>query len=184
MQKDRKDRLGRQAMKAAAVVGILALINAACGNSTSPNDANSASTCKVTLSGAVTGTYSCVTAMALNHTADTVDMGVTATISQTEQFNLGLKFPGAALTTGTWTSSTDGAAGAVVVSNIPKVWDAKRGDPPDQGTFSITITGTGSQVTGNTGDVAYLNTHGFADAMLPAIVASGASGTVTAHVTW
>ncbi len=168
---------------AAVVGGVLALANAACSTSTSPNDANSSATCKVTLSGAITASYSCETAMGLNHTADTVYMGVTST-DAARAFSLGLKFPGSALSTGTFTSSTDGAAGAVVEAQVPKVWDAVRGDPPDQGTFSITITGTGSTVTGHTGDVAYLNTHGSADATMPAIASSGASGTVTAHVSW
>lgn len=184
MENKRNGKWGRMAMTAGILGGILALANAACGTSTSPNDANSAATCKVTLSGAVTGTHGCVVAMGLNSTTDTVDMGVSAAISQTEQFSLALKFPGTALTAGTFTSSTDGAAGAVVESQIPKVWDAVRGDPPDQGTFSITISGTGTPVTGNTGDVGYLNTHGSADATMPAIASSGATGTVTVHVTW
>lgn len=183
MQNDRKGRPGRLAVTAGVICGVLALANAACGNSTGPETGSSKS-CSAVVTGAVSASYPCLTAMVLDTDDGTVGMGIASNDGNPASFNFAFKVPGGALTAGTFNSSTDGASGTAVESQVPHVWDATIGNVPDQGTLSITITDIGSAVTGNSGAKAWINTHGHASATMPAVSVTGATGTVTASVSW
>jgi hypothetical protein len=55
---------------------------------------------------------------------------------------------------------------------------------PDQGSFALNISSPGPTVAGTNGALAYTEAHGSLSAMMPAITGSGASGSVTAQVTF
>ena len=154
-----------------------------------PQDGASAQSCTYTLSGAISATGSC-TATAAFDTSSGTNPGLGFDITGTSaEFNFGSNLSAsndfAALETYDQTNVVNAAA-EVLQGNPPLTWEATvhntNGDP-DQGSFSLHITDTGTTLTSN-GNSVWTAPHGSLDATLPAVTASGASGTVTAHVTF
>ena len=95
---------------------------------------------------------------------------------------------GASLQTGTFTSANVKSAGSTVQTGsgaATKVWAQyyKQNGLADQGSFSLTISDTGSQITASSG-AAWPSPHGSFTGTLKPATSSGASGDVTLNVTF
>jgi hypothetical protein len=94
----------------------------------------------------------------------------------------GVSFPGKPAVK-TYTQTAAGSQSAVTVNQSPKLWIAVvGGNSPTQGSYTLTVTKV-TQVSTNTSGIGYL-VHGTLDAKLPAVAGTGASGSVTLHVTF
>jgi len=155
----------------------------ACGN---PNPSG-VSMATVTLSGGVTGNANTTVAAATEasgvgfalstSTGDpTVDVAIVLTTST--------------LQTGSYTESSSSVSKAgITVSHAsmtpPLTWAvfARESGSPDQGTFTLDITSTGSAITGSSG-MAWPDVHGNLTATLEPVTGTGADGSTTLAVTF
>jgi hypothetical protein len=163
----------------------LLLTVAACGGSTDPAGGQSNS-CTATLSGAVTASN--VVCFANAGTDGNGSSNGAVAFSFTQPTGLivvaGVKTLGTP-TTRTYANTDANANGAceVTQSNNGQLWAAVAGgsSPPPQGTYSLTLSSMGNEVTNPDGGPgnAFLSVHGTLNCTMPAFTATGASGTVT-----
>ena len=168
----------------AAVLG-LALV--ACGgssDSTSKKDgsaAGPAGPCTITLSGEVKGTVSCTVAVIYDGQKDTTGFGLT--VQQSEPGASAYVTVSGPAKTGTFTDASCvdcSISASAKAGNPPPTW-AMQLTPTKQGSFSVTIDSLGTGSKGPNGGVAYPDPHGSANAVLPALQDTGATGTVNLH---
>jgi hypothetical protein len=172
-----------------AAAALIAL--AACSTTSIPGVTTGQNNCKVTLSGAISGTFNCVSAPTggydsnNNKAAIAVVVGNASSASNTApNINIGIGWPGQ-MSTGTYHQSDTGAQGGAAVTGTSSAsWLASsaNGSNPAVGTYTLNLTGTDSIAGGASGAAYYV--HGTVDGTLPAITNSGATGTVTLHATF
>jgi hypothetical protein len=154
---------------------LAALALAACGGNANnlTNDASG------TMSGAVSGTATCGPPLAVYASQGNYSgVAFSCSIGSNGDGGPNISFSGN-LAAGTWTQSN--SIGSISVTQGTQSWMATSGSSP-AGTWTLTITSVGGQVSSNPGATGYL-VHGSIDATLPAVTSTGASGTVTAHFT-
>lgn len=170
-------------MKRLALLSVAAIM--ACGGSSVTDAPSVNANGTLTLSGAVTGTYTGTNAVGA-YNSSTNQGGVTMSLSQppaSPTFSMAFVFNGAPSTI--HYKNTDGASqGAVIVfGSNNAVWlatDASAGSI--QGTYDLAVTSLSTIATAN-GGTSYA-VHGTLDATLAAGAATGATGTVTLHMTF
>ncbi len=171
-------------MRVRAIV-VLAVVGALGCNKTETAPSGISSSCSVTLSGAVSGTYNCQPATTLWSSSDNrggFSFGVTASgtrplISATV---LWLNQP-----TVTSYTNADSAAEAqiTVTTSANQTWQAAVGQgAAATGSYTLTFTSV-VQNGANAGGMAY-SADGTLNATLPAVTASGASGVVIITATF
>jgi hypothetical protein len=161
-------------------------MNADCGGSpTSNSNGGGGTACTVTLSGAVTSQYDC-SAPAVGSYASGKNQGAIgvsvnpATNGQPPTIEIAVAFPGQ-LSSGEHANTDAGAKGGATLQVGTQFWAAVVGSTSDQGSYSLTISSTGTAVTAANGDKAYLGVHGTLDATMPPVAGSGSTGNVTLH---
>ena len=165
----------------------LAVLAAACGGSS--NTVGSQGNCTASLSGAVTASGVTCTAVAGTDTngSGTGAIGITFVSTGGPSATVAVKTTGTP-TTKTYANTDSDANGACqVTQSNNQFWVAAAGTPTsNQGTYSVSITGLGNEVTnpdGGPGNV-FLSVHGTANCTMPAIAGTGATGTVTLTATF
>jgi hypothetical protein len=151
-----------------------------------PRDLATASKCSVTLSGPVSGTYSCTTTILYTAGSDLGLLNLQASTSALSQFSLIAQHPGVPAS-GTWVSSDTGSKATMIVQQnssggVPATWTCSIGNGSDQGNYTVhlaidkcsVITGNDKTCTGS----------GQLSATLPALAATGASGDLTVTATF
>jgi hypothetical protein len=166
------------------VAALAALLASAC----SPGQI-SGSVCGATLAGAVPlTTVSCTATVGRDATPD--GLGLINILLDAAGFYQGafsVTTP-ATPTTTTYASTDPGASGNCLVyphSGQP-IWGAGVGGPPDQGSYSLSLTTLAGAVPypdGGTG-LNYSVVHGSANCTMPPVAGSGATGTVTMNATF
>jgi hypothetical protein len=142
--------------------------------------------CIITLSGAVTGTFSCIptTLYAPNSNLGGPVLAVTMP-SPLMQVEATITRPGMP-TSGTWTQNDSGAQSALAVQEgglPPPSWICNvGGTSTPEGTYTMDIT-VGAGSPGPSGGTVYFAT-GTIDATLPFVMDTGASGVVNMHATF
>ncbi len=156
-----------------AAVGVIAW---GCGGNSSPTSSNhnNTTTCGVTLTGAVTGSYTC-TAVLAAQSGDSCAVG--CEIQGTPTIEIGVEFLGT-MHTGTFKNTDAGEIGGVEVVSGASQWVASDGTGQDQGTYTLIITSLGTSISAN-GQTAWPSVHGSLTASCPAVPGTSASGTVT-----
>jgi hypothetical protein len=141
------------------------------------------SQCTITLTGAVTGTFTCTNVTTYDAGSNTAAMAlVVNTPAPLQQLTVAVSKPGMPMT-GAWSSSDAGAKGGVAVqqmpvNNIPPTWTASTGNGgANTGSWSANVTVT------NNGGGAYTST-GTLTATLAAANGTGAMGAVNLSATF
>ena len=163
------------------------LLLAACGGTGLTTIAGQSSSCTVTLSGALTGTYDCKPATAA-WSSSSSQGGFAFNVSQAGSapaISLAIGWPGEPKT-GTYANTDAGAQGAVSVQ-IPSGasaghWVAAAGSGSAQGSYSLKFTSVSNTLSAS--NVKAYSTEGTLDATLPAVSGTGATGTITQHATF
>jgi len=180
-------RLAKRGTMNRSILAATTLALAACGGSgIGPGGTiGSSNGCSITLSGAVTGTFDCKTAVVAWDSAKNEGFYAfsVAEAGATPQIAVAISFPGEPHS-GTYASSGTGVTGAIIVStsSSSNLWEASKDSTSAQGTYSLKFTGVSTTYSTASGK-AY-NTAGSLDATMPAASGSAATGTVTAHVTF
>ena len=162
---------------------------AACGGNpdhgASDGGGGSGSGCTVTLSGAISATAPCTPSGAYGPKSNTLGFAISneGTSSSFRSFHFSIQLPGTSLQTGTFTSANSAKAATIVSGNAStQIWGQYfNSSRADQGTFSLTLTSTGSEVDSG-GDKAWPYAHGSLTAMLAP--SGSASGAVDVSVTF
>jgi hypothetical protein len=174
-----------------ALGGLLVLLVAGCGGSSNmSNDAGSDMTgpgfgsCTMTLSGAVSGTFTCAVGSVFSvadHSGG-VSFSV-ASPAPLQAITASITRPGM-VTTGTWTQGDAGASSGLAVMQggvPPPSWVASAGSQ-NMGSYTLNLTAATVIATVNTG-TSY-DVHGTLDATLPAEQGSGGTGSVMMHASF
>jgi hypothetical protein len=144
--------------------------------------------CMVTVSGAATGSFPCQVAILYSGANDLASVTISASMpAGYQQVSLTAQRPGMPMS-GTWTNSDSGAKAAMIVQqsggSVPPSWICSIGNGMDSGSYSLPLTiasctligdGTADQVCKGTGSLS---------AMLPFVMGTGATGTVTVNATF
>jgi hypothetical protein len=168
----------------AAVGLVLGLLATACssGNGTNPG------TCSLTVTGGLTVSGSCTAAAAVTgNTNGKVAFAVAANPSGSI-ISLLVTLDQTSLQTGTYGSASGTnvvSAGSEVFGSNGDEWAQFFNEPPvpDQGSFTLTISSTGSEVQSGA-DATWPDPDGSLTVVLAPQPASGATGTVTVQVTF
>lgn len=169
----------------AAVLGLAFVACGGSSDSTSKTDGSAAAgpagPCTITLSGEVKGTVSCTVAVIYDGQKDTTGFGLT--VQQSEPGASAYVTVSGPAKTGTFTDASCvdcSISASAKAGNPPPTW-AMQLTPTKQGSFSVTIDSLGTGSKGPNGGVAYPDPHGSANAVLPALQDTGATGTVNLH---
>jgi hypothetical protein len=140
--------------------------------------------CTLTASGAVSASQSCGTSQyRAAFSASKGSFGLILTSppgTVAPLINVAVEFPGEAHT-GHFSSSDPGAAGGATITQNIAAWIASTGSTT-QGVFFLNLSSVAAPISTNDGK-AY-EVHGNFTATLPAIMSSGANGTVTLIATF
>ena len=154
---------------------VVSFLSMACSGPAAPDGPpnGGAAACTVTISGAVTANKSCI--VAATHDDQGLHFGIETTDGT---FALASDLPGSSLQTGTFAA----ASTTKTVSTVDQgtaVWAEfyQDGQHPNQGDASFTLSDTGTEVTGQSGN-AWTGEHGTLSATL-APADQFATGTVT-----
>ncbi|MGZ6142068.1 MAG: hypothetical protein ACXWLM_01960 [Myxococcales bacterium] len=166
------------------ILAAASLALAACGGSTTTTPGQSSS-CTVTLSGGLTGTYDCkpaTTAWASSNNQG----GFAFTVAQagtTPQITVAIGMTGEPAA-GTYTTTTSGVSSGISVNTgsgaAAQYWVESSGGGTTLGTFTLTFTSVSNAVTAPNGK-AY-DGEGTLDATVPA--ATGGGATISLHATF
>jgi len=157
-------------------LALLGLALAGCGGADDSGDDSGGGSCSITLSGAVTATLECTSAVLYDEGVDAVLFGLTVQQSMpTAGANVLVAVPAE---TGTFTDADciDCLFAAYTDVADGPAW-AMQTMPTMQGSFSVTIDSLGEASSAD-GTTAYPYAQGSATAVLPAVEGSGATGTV------
>jgi len=131
---------------------------AACGGTSALTNPGQSSSCSVTLSGGVTGTFDCKPATTVWSSADN-QSGFTFSVPQTgsgPQITVAVGMTGEPHS-GTYSNSTAGVSGGATVQtgsgSTAQYWLATAGSGGSQGTFSLVFSSVNNAVTGASGKV-------------------------------
>ncbi len=166
-------------VKTGMVVAGAALAALSCDKSATPLYPGVSSFCTVTLSGAVTGTYNCRSASVVWSSADSTGTfafvvsasgtapGIAVTVSWPNE-----------PTTRTYANSDSAAAAVLAVVATGQTWQASvGGSSAAAGSYALVFTSVVNNLREQNGNL--YATEGTLTASLPAVAASGATGTVT-----
>lgn len=126
---------------------LFAIACAACGDggssTTNPDAGGTGTTCQATLSGAVTGTFSCLITLSYTAQNDRTSFGFSVPMPAPENMINGVATrPGMPSATETWTQTDATGTGAFFVQStgIPaQSWIASSGSSVNQGSYSLTF---------------------------------------------
>lgn len=164
---------------ALAATVLCAAAFAACGDSNDDGGGNGA--CTVALTGAVTGSVTCTTAVGAYTTITNQSAVSLLTTGTAPGMALSVAFTGT-LHTGAFQSNAVGALGGITVTNGNSTWFATPTAGSTSGSFTVNLT-TVTAISTTAQGTAY-TIHGSIDATLPALAGSGTTGTVTVHATF
>jgi hypothetical protein len=157
-----------------------------CGGTTPVAKRPDAANCKITLSGAISGTATCAAIGGSNSITNQSSVSITATapIAGAMTATITMAFDGG-MKAATFSDLNTTQYGAIVTEptnagQAPNVWAVSPN--PKQGSISLTINSS-SVYVGSGGATAYF-VHGTATATLQPQAASGAVGTVTLTATF
>jgi len=145
--------------------------------------------CAFTLSGSYAASGTCTVTAVYNASspssppglgieiaAGSTEFNFSSKLSSTNNFTDGQSYnQGNVVTAGAETLNGT-AAWQIVIHNVNGM--------PDQGSFALTISSTGSAITATDGSMEWMSPHGTLAATMPADSGSTATGTVTAQVTF
>ncbi len=159
-----------------------ALCAAGCGGGNDTITQN----CTLTLSGAVTATATCTAVAA--YSSSNAQLGFAIAVQGTptgfQSFAFALQIPGNSLAATTYTTANSTKAGTSVLGTGSMTWaEFFNEGVADQGSFSATISSTGSEIDSGS-DKAWAAPHGTFTATLAAVTGTGATGTVNASATF
>lgn len=168
---------------------LIVALFAACGG-TSPS--GTTNNCSITLSGAMTGTYTCQSLAGFDSSSNQGRVTVTGIAATggapTASINIEWTVVGDNTAGSVVTNATTGSAGGVLIIGVGSVsgqWETvnagSMSDPP-QGTWTATLTGIGTAQIG-IGPKAESVTGTF-DATCPARPGANTTGTVNVHATF
>src|SRR5207302_9731503 len=164
------------------VLGAMAV--AACSGSTSSNTPGESSSCTVTLTGAVTGTYNCKPAITVWASSNNQG-GFTFQVPQagtTPQITLAIGFSGEPHS-GTYSNTTAGTSGGATITTgsggSAQYWIASSGSGSAIGSYSLVFTSVSNAASSANGKV--YQGEGTVDATLPS---AGSAAAVTLHATF
>jgi hypothetical protein len=168
--------------RSAAVVAAMVAAMAGCG---SDSGLGTASACSVTITGGLSGTYSCTVAVGSGFQGGTDSgVGITTQSGAALSFAFALNTGSSQIAAGTYSQSSPQKAGTIVTTPSYAIWDqSSHSTDPDAGTYTLTITSLGAGTTGN-GGTAYLNAHGTLVGTLVPVTATGASGNLNVSVSF
>jgi hypothetical protein len=181
---------GRLDMRGLVLAGCVGMLGA-CDSSSDADggagdgggDAGSVA-CVLTLSGAVTATASCSGGGSNDATTNATRFDLGAVNNPSFQsFSFSIQLGTGDLIAKTYDASNVASALGALLVPPAKLWNEFTRDStsPDLGTFSLVITDPGLHYPGGT---IYFYSHGTLDATLGPNTLTGASGTVTVHITF
>ncbi|MEP6834875.1 MAG: hypothetical protein ABJB74_15915 [Gemmatimonas sp.] len=168
----------RKKLHAAAAATLLVL--AAFTPNSRSNTNGSRAACTGSLSGAITGTYTCTPVTAVWAKANNVG-ALTINTSGGPALTIGIGFTGTP-TVRTYTNADAGALSGVSVMSSTAVWLASAGNSPKQGSYSLKLSSVGAAVPSTRGN-AY-PVHGTLTAILAPVAGSTAKGNATVSITF
>jgi hypothetical protein len=169
-----------------ATLAILFVTACGDGGTSSSNSDAGAGTCQATLSGAVSGTFSCLITLAYTTQNDRTTFGFSVAMPAPLQMVSGVATrSGMPSASQTWANTDATGTGTFFVQStgIPaQSWLASSGTAMPQGSYSITFM-PGSGTAGN-GITTYADPSGSFSATLPPGVGTSTSGTVMMTVSF
>jgi hypothetical protein len=167
----------RSSTSALALTALAAFAVAGCS---SDNGNNTSGGCSVTVSGGLTGTYTCTLAVAAYSTQINTT-GYNISLTTPIAVNAGLNFLGEAATGTNYTRGTAGASGAIAITSGSSIWSVAAGTG-GTGTYTLTLSSVSTLSTTATGKAYTI--HGTLDATIPASAGSTITTAVTLHATF
>jgi len=140
------------------------------------------SSCSITLSGAATGASWCTSSGLYNAVSGVSSVAVTTTLSG---LSISVNFPGS-MHVGTFKNTDPGANTAITFAApaTANAWTATTAGGSAQGSYTLTLTSTGTGMVSGIGNDSFPDVHGTLNATLDAVAGTGSTGAVTLAATF